>query len=52
MNNQEKINQLRQIIENGLTPLIDSDYVLLDCPYHQNIGDSLIWGGEVFFCLS
>lgn len=30
----------------ALTPLIDADYVLLDCPCHFNTGDLLIWEGE------
>lgn len=29
-----------------ILPLIDNDYMLLDDPYHANIGDLLIWGGE------
>lgn len=45
----EKIKQLRKKIEDALLPLIDSDYVLWDCPYHNNIGDILIWQGEIEF---
>lgn len=45
----EKIEQLKEKIENALLPLIDSDYVLWDCPYHNNIGDILIWQGEIEF---
>lgn len=36
-------------VREALTPLITSDYVLLDCPYHYNTGDSLIWQGELDF---
>lgn len=46
---EEKIKQLRGKIEDVLLPLIDSDYVLWDCPYHNNIGDILIWQGEIEF---
>lgn len=49
MDFQQKINQLREIITNKLTPLINSDYILLDVPYHGNIGDVLIWEGERSF---
>lgn len=45
----EKIKQLRGRIEDMLLPLIDGDYVLWDCPYHNNIGDILIWQGEIEF---
>lgn len=41
----EKISQLKKIIAELLTPLINSDYVLLDVPYYTNIGDTLIWEG-------
>lgn len=49
MNFPEKIGQLRQIISDTLTPLITRDYLLLDVPYHGNIGDTLIWQGETDF---
>lgn len=42
----EKILQLKAEINDILTPLINRDYVLLDVPYHGNIGDTLIWQGE------
>lgn len=29
--------------------LINNDYILLDLPYHVNIGDLLIWQGELTF---
>lgn len=47
-----RIGQLSESVRNALTPLIRSDYVLLDCPYHYNIGDSLIWQGEMDFLSS
>lgn len=47
--NREKITQLRQLIIKQLCPLINNDYVLLDIPNHSNIGDNLIWEGELLF---
>lgn len=38
----KKIEALRQLLETRLLPLIDSDYVFLDLPYHPNVGDTLI----------
>lgn len=49
MRRTEKICELKANIERQLTPLIGSDYVLLDLPYHTNIGDTLIWEGETWF---
>lgn len=42
-------DMLRKRIEEQLTPLIDSDYIYLELPYHSNIGDSLIWLGTDYF---
>lgn len=47
--NLSKITKLKNLITDELTPLIDSDYVLLDIPDHDNIGDNLIWDGELEF---
>lgn len=47
--NREKILRLRHKIEKELLPLIDRDYVLLDVPDYDNIGDNLIWEGELEF---
>ncbi len=49
---QEKITELRTLITNTLTPLIDNDYVLLELPYYNNVGDLLIWKGEETFLQS
>ncbi len=50
MNYIEKIAQLRQEIHNQLTPFFSNkDCVLLDAPYHHNIGDVCIWEGEEKF---
>jgi pyruvyl transferase EpsO len=47
--NQALIAQLSAKIKDTLYPLIDRDYVLLDVPNHRNIGDNLIWKGELEF---
>lgn len=39
------IESLREKIRDSLTPLITHNYVLLDLPYYDNIGDTLIWEG-------
>lgn len=49
MDAKNKIRQLKQVIENTLLALIDQDYYLLEVPYYTNIGDSLIWQGELDF---
>ena len=49
MNYLEKIEQLRTIISRKLTPLIPGDSILVDAPYYSNIGDILIWQGEIDF---
>lgn len=43
----EKKRKLEKIIEHNLLPMIDRDYVLYGLPYYNNIGDSLIWDGEL-----
>ena len=45
----DPIEVLQGLLREQLTPLITDDYVLLDCPYHANIGDTLIWEGELSF---
>ncbi|WP_334124748.1 polysaccharide pyruvyl transferase family protein [Empedobacter brevis] len=45
--NLDKIENLRNTVRNALTKHIDGDYVLLDVPNHRNIGDLLIWEGEL-----
>ena len=49
MNTIDKIEQLQGLIKEALTPLIDSDYWLLEVPYYPNVGDTLIWQGELDF---
>lgn len=45
--NLPHIEQLKTIINDSLEGLINKDYVLLDIPNHRNIGDTLIWQGEL-----
>lgn len=49
MDSHKKIHQLKSIIYNSLAPLIDNEYVLLDIPSHNNLGDTLIAQGELDF---
>lgn len=49
MSNNKHIAALKHTIAEALSPLIDADYSLLDTPYHNNIGDSLIYEGELAF---
>ena len=49
MNNKERIVRFQKLICDSLVPLINDDYVLLDIPNHCNIGDNLIWEGELQF---
>lgn len=41
-----KKQELRRIIKDVITPLIDNDYYLIDVPFYHNTGDLLIWEGE------
>ncbi len=52
MNAAAKIIQLRDVIVSTLSSLIDRDYYLLEVPYYTNIGDTLIWQGELDFLKS
>lgn len=47
-----KKEELRRIVNNALLPLIDNDYIFIDLPYYQNIGDVLIWQGTEEFLKS
>lgn len=49
MTSEEKIKSLCEEIHSKLTPLIKSDYVLYELPYYSNVGDLLIWKGELAF---
>ncbi len=47
--NEIIIERFRNMIKENLVPLINDDYALLDIPNHCNIGDNLIWEGEINF---
>lgn len=49
MEYSERILILKNKIWEELSVLINNDYVLWDCPYYSNIGDTLIWEGERTF---
>lgn len=49
MNKRSKIEQLKNIIVDRIAPLINNDYIYLDLPFYQNIGDTLIWEGTESF---
>ena len=49
MKSKEKINQLKNCINDNLFPLMTNDYIYLDLPYYPNIGDHLIWEGTKNF---
>ena len=52
MSTADKVRELAGIITEALTPLVNDDYYLLECPYYGNIGDTLIWQGEIDFLKS
>lgn len=52
MKNNDKKQQLESIIGANLQPLIDHDFWLIDVPHHSNVGDTLIWQGEMDFLKS
>lgn len=49
MDHLSKKRELCKIIQDQLQPLIDRDYVLYGLPYYNNVGDILIWNGELEF---
>lgn len=49
MTSHEKILQLKGVIDKNLRSIINRDYYLLEVPYYTNIGDTLIWQGELDF---
>ena len=49
MNTLEKKIVLESKIHDSLQPLIQSDYWLLEVPHYSNVGDTLIWQGELDF---
>lgn len=49
MHDTINITKLKSIIDNNLPPLIGKRCIILDAPYYHNIGDVLIWKGEMAF---
>lgn len=49
MNFIAKIETLRAEIRRQLMPIITKKCILTDLPYHNNLGDILIWRGEIDF---
>lgn len=49
---EEKLGSLKNEIMDTLVSCISGDYVLWDVPYYSNIGDTLIWEGELHFLQS
>jgi pyruvyl transferase EpsO len=49
MTTEEKVTQLKGVIDRELIPLIDRNYVLYGMPTYTNVGDTLIWKGELAF---
>ena len=45
----KRYTELREILIRTLSPLVNRKYCLVDLPYHSNIGDTLIWQGEIEF---
>lgn len=45
----EMVAGLRNKVRSALVPLIKGDYAYLDLPYHENLGDTLIWEGTLEF---
>ena len=46
---EERYRYLNSLLTATLTKIINGDYHLIDLPYHANIGDILIWEGELSF---
>lgn len=47
MTRKELLNRLKSKINTELIPLIGDKCVIVDAPYYKNIGDVLIWQGEL-----
>lgn len=45
----KNINALNNLIQKSLKDIVTEDYALLDLPNHRNIGDQLIYQGELDF---
>ncbi len=49
MHNTDRLEKLKQLIYETLDPLITQNYCLLDIPDQPNVGDQLIYEGEMAF---
>lgn len=49
MLNTHRLQNFRQLIYDTLDPLITKNYCLLDIPDHPNVGDQLIYEGEMAY---
>ena len=49
MENNKIVSSLRNKIFDTLSPLLSRRVLLTDLPYHDNLGDVLIWKGEIDF---
>lgn len=49
MENVDTVKRLFNTIKSVITPYVTSDYWLLEVPYYNNVGDTLIWQGELDF---
>ena len=38
----EKVEELKTIVYDALSPLIQADYWVLDLPYYENIGERIL----------
>lgn len=47
MSYNKTISLHKELISRDLSQLIDSNYWLLEVPYYENVGDTLIWQGEM-----
>lgn len=45
----KRYTELKEILISTLSPLVNNKYCIVDLPYHSNIGDTLIWQGEIEF---
>ena len=43
----KRYTELKEILTSTLSPLVNNKYCVVDLPYHSNIGDTLIWQGEI-----
>ena len=49
MKSRDIVAKLKAKISSQLTPFIDANYWLMEIPHYDNVGDTLIWQGEMDF---